>query len=81
MQCPNCSVTLSCDCQQKRASDFTRVCTNCIGAYEAKLAMITKPQNKPEEINKIEEIQKAINTTPSNVKVFYTRTYDEVNKI
>lgn len=33
--CTNCKKKLGCGCQQRVASDGTKVCTLCITAYEA----------------------------------------------
>jgi hypothetical protein len=37
--CPNCKAKLSCGCQTRKASNGTRVCTNCVGKYEAQLKL------------------------------------------
>jgi hypothetical protein len=35
--CPNCKTRLSCGCQNRRASNGTAVCSNCISKYETSL--------------------------------------------
>jgi transcription elongation factor Elf1 len=35
--CPNCKKLITCGCQLKTASNNTKVCTNCIANYEAKI--------------------------------------------
>lgn len=32
--CPNCSSTITCGCQKKKASDGTALCSKCIDQYE-----------------------------------------------
>lgn len=44
--CPNCKTRLSCGCQTRKASDGTKVCTNCIGKYEATVTL-TKQKIQP----------------------------------
>jgi len=61
MTCQNCNSALSCGCQKKIASDGTKVCANCISAYEKS---INGEISLPKEL--------MINTQPSNVKVIYT---------
>ena len=38
MTCNNCKTTLSCGCQQRKASDGTMVCSSCLSNYETSLA-------------------------------------------
>lgn len=49
--CPNCKAKLSCGCQTRKASNGTRVCTNCIGKFEAQLKL-TKTAVNAAKINK-----------------------------
>lgn len=44
--CPNCKTRLSCGCQTRKASDGAKVCTTCIGKYEASLTL-TKQKIQP----------------------------------
>jgi hypothetical protein len=41
-QCNNCKSSLSCGCQNRKASDGTQVCANCITQYEQKIAALKK---------------------------------------
>lgn len=38
--CPNCGAQITCGCQDRNASDGTRVCSNCVAFYEQQLALI-----------------------------------------
>ena len=38
--CPNCGAQITCGCQDRTASDGTRVCSNCAAFYEQQLAAI-----------------------------------------
>jgi hypothetical protein len=49
--CPNCKIKLSCGCQSRKASNGARVCSNCIGRYEASLKAL-KPKEQATEDNK-----------------------------
>jgi hypothetical protein len=42
--CPNCKTRLSCGCQMRKATDGNKVCTTCIGKYEAKLKISKAPK-------------------------------------
>jgi len=35
--CQNCNTRITCGCQRSTATDGTRVCTNCVAAYNAKV--------------------------------------------
>lgn len=35
--CTNCGTTITCGCQDRIASNGTRVCTNCISSYEIQI--------------------------------------------
>lgn len=37
-KCSNCQTTLSCGCQQRKASDGAATCSNCLSNYENALA-------------------------------------------
>lgn len=51
--CTNCGTTISCGCQDRIASNGTRVCANCITSYEqllkAKAAQAAASQTQPNE--------------------------------
>ena len=36
-QCSNCGTTITCGCQDRIASNGTRVCANCISSYEIQI--------------------------------------------
>jgi|688.fasta_scaffold2688412_2 hypothetical protein len=36
-KCNNCQTALGCSCQQRKATDGTVVCNNCLVSYENKL--------------------------------------------
>lgn len=40
MNCQNCNSQITCGCQKRTASDGKQVCSNCLAAYEKKLAEI-----------------------------------------
>lgn len=43
--CTNCGTTITCGCQDRVASNGVRVCANCIGTYEAQIAIINNASN------------------------------------
>ena len=51
--CTNCGTTITCGCQDRIASNGTRVCANCISSYEIYLstqAIIAAANNIKTEI-------------------------------
>ena len=46
-QCSNCKKSLSCGCQKRKASNGTSVCSNCIGTYEASIAIAKQNSKQP----------------------------------
>ena len=42
--CPNCKTRLSCGCQSRKASNGAKVCSTCIGKYEANLTLTKQKQ-------------------------------------
>jgi len=35
--CTNCNTRITCGCQRATATDGTKVCTNCVAPYNAKI--------------------------------------------
>ncbi len=49
-KCLNCSKTITCGCQKRKAKDGKEVCSSCVVSYEAKLSQPTvkpSPMFKP----------------------------------
>lgn len=45
-QCSNCGTQITCGCQDRIASNGTRVCANCITLYEQQIINQIKTQNE-----------------------------------
>lgn len=42
--CQNCGTQITCGCQERVASNGTKVCASCITAYEQQLTGSVQPQ-------------------------------------
>lgn len=60
-KCPNCSKTLSCGCQNRKASNGKAVCSNCLTNYENTLKSQSNPTSSVVKDKSLREASGHIN--------------------